>query len=141
MVMEATSDISEITRRSLVATDDELVELLNDHKTGIIFLSVLPSFSGYGVDEDNSGIISFLQFFVLEKTDYSSLKKQDEYIEIFQRTLEAAKKFMNHVYKQNINNCSADELQYDFSLRPISRKAQCNGWEIQIDSRAYYDLL
>ena len=139
-IIEATSEIASIQRREILVTDDELTDLLGEHKTGdnILLVAVLPSYGGFG-EEDNSGVISYLQFFVLEKTDYKAFKNRDEYLAVFQRTLDAARLFLQEMFGLAILNCSKEQLQYDYQIRPLSRKASCNGYEIQIDSKAYTD--
>lgn len=139
-LIEATQNVSAIKKRHVVATDDEFVEFLSDHKTGdnLLLVAVLPAYGGFG-EEDASGAISYMQFFVLEKVDYKSMKNQDEYLAVFQRTLEAARQFLVEMFNINLLNCTQEQLQYDFQIRPVSRKAQCNGYEIQIDSKAYTD--
>ena len=139
-LIEATQNVPAIKKRHVVATDDEFVEFLSDHKTGdnLLLIAVLPAYGGFG-EEDASGAISYMQFFVLEKVDYKSMKNQDEYLAVFQRTLEAARQFLVEMFNINLLNCTQEQLQYDFQIRPVSRKAQCNGYEIQIDSKAYTD--
>lgn len=139
-LIEATQNVPAIKKRHVVATDDEFVEFLGEHKTGdnLLLVAVLPAYGGFG-EEDASGAISYMQFFVLEKVDYKSMKNQDEYIAVFQRTLEAARLFLVEMFNINLLNCTQEQLQYDFQIRPVSRKAQCNGYEIQIDSKAYTD--
>ena len=139
-LIEATQNVPAIKKRHVVATDDEFVEFLGDHKTGdnLLLIAVLPAYGGFG-EEDASGAISYMQFFVLEKVDYKSMKNQDEYLAVFQRTLEAARQFLVEMFNINLLNCTQEQLQYDFQIRPVSRKAQCNGYEIQIDSKAYTD--
>lgn len=139
-LIEATQNVSAIKKRHVVATDDEFVEFLGDHKTSdnLLLVAVLPAYGGFG-EEDASGAISYMQFFVLEKVDYKSMKNQDEYLAVFQRTLEAARQFLVEMFNINLLNCTQEQLQYDFQIRAVSRKAQCNGYEIQIDSKAYTD--
>lgn len=139
-IAEVTSLIPAIKRKEVLVTDDELAEKLAEHKNtdNILLVAVLPSYGGFG-EEDNAGLISYMQFFVLEKVDYKKFKNSDEYIAVFDRTLEAARAFLNGMFGIELLNCSNEQLQYDFQLRPISRKAGCNGYEIQIDSKAYTD--
>lgn len=143
-LIEATQNVPAIKKRHVLVTDDEMVDFLGEHKAGnkpgdnILLLAVLPAYGGFG-EEDASGAISYMQFFVLEKVDYKSMKNQDEYLAVFQRTLEAARLFLVEMFNINLLNCSKEELQYEFQIRPVSRKAQCNGYEIQIDSKAYTD--
>ncbi|MEC5156655.1 hypothetical protein [Chryseobacterium sp. MP_3.2] len=139
-ILEATSNIPAIKRKEVLVTDDEMVELLGDHKDSqnILLIAVLPSYGGFG-QEDEAGMISYMQFFLLEKVDYKKFKNRDEYIAVFDRTLAAAKLFLTEMFGLELLNCSLEQLQYDFRIRPISRKASCNGYEIQIDSKAYSD--
>lgn len=139
-LIEVTQNIPAIKKRHVLVSDDEMVEFLSDHKAAdnILLLAVLPTYGGFG-EEDASGAISYLQFFVLEKVDYKSLKNQDEYIAVFQRTISVARDFVKEMFGINLLNCTGEQLQYDFQIRPVSRKAQCNGYEIQIDSKAYTD--
>lgn len=139
-IMEATAGIPAIKKREILVTDDELIDILGEHKAtdNILLVAVLPNYSGGG-EEDNASVISYMQFFVLEKVDYKALKNRDEYLAVFQRTLEAAKLFLEKMFLSEQLNCSLEQLQYDWQMRAVSRKAQCNGYEIQIDSRSYTD--
>lgn len=140
LLMEATSLLPSIKRKEVLVTDDELVELLGDHKAGdnILLIAVLPTYGGYG-QEDEAGVISYMQFFLLEKVDYKSFKNRDEYLAVFERTLAATTAFLLEMFTATGRNCTDEILQYDYQIRPISRKAQCNGYEIQIDSKAFSD--
>lgn len=139
-IVESTTNISAIKRREVLVSDDELVELLSSHKEtqNIMLVAVLPTYGGFG-DEDATGTISYMQFFVLEKVDYKKFKNRDEYIAVFERTLVATKDFLQEMFGIEVLRCSSEQLLYDFQIRPISRKAGCNGYEIQIDSKAYTD--
>lgn len=139
-IMEATAYIPAIKSREVVATDDEFVEFLKDHKEAdnILLVAVLPAYGGFG-EEDEAGTMSFMQFFLLEKVDYKKLKG-DDYIAVFERTLAAARDFLSGMFGLGVG-CQVDVLQYDFQIRPISRKAGCNGYEIQIDSKAFADTI
>ncbi len=139
-IVESTAGFDSIKKIEVLVSDDELVELLTDHKEtdNIMLVAVLPNYGGFG-EEDNSGIISYLQFFVLEKVGKSNFKNKDEYLAVFNRTLLAATEFLDAMFNLEVVNCSSERLQYDFQIRPISHKAKCNGYEIQIDSKAYTD--
>lgn len=140
-VAEICSQIPEIKKKIFVVTDDELSEFLSDHKNSenILLMSVLPNYNGYG-EEDDAGVYSFLLFFFLEKVDNGSFKKQDEYLAVFDRTLAAAEKFLKQIFGVNVLNCSNEQLQYDWSIKPVSHTAQCNGHQLEINSKAFMDL-
>ncbi len=137
-VAEVTANIPEIKRKMFVASDDELAEDLQDHKKAdnILLMSVIPSYGGHG-EEDNAGTYSYLQFFFLEKVDSTSFKNSDEYLAVFSRTLAALRRFLAELFEVEVLNCSRDQLQFDFTIRAVSRKAQCNGYELQIDSKSF----
>ena len=57
-----------------VIDDDQLTEKADAYKGDKhLLLCLVPSAQGFG-EIDNSGFISFLQFFVLKKTVYSKIK-------------------------------------------------------------------
>lgn len=139
-IAESTANIPSIKKLEILVTDDELADILSRHKESenIMLVAVMPSYSGFG-EEDDAGVISYLQFFVLEKVDYTKFKNKDEYLAVFERTLSVARDFVINMFLLEDVNCSLEQLQYDYQIRPISRKAGCNGYEIQIDSKAYID--
>lgn len=141
LVNEIKANICEIKKLDFVASDDEFVEILADHKAteNLILVTVLPDYAGGGA-EDNGEITTMMQFFVLEKVDYKAMKNRDDYMAVFQRTLEAARKFLQAFFALMQERCYAEKLDYDFTIRPIPRKAQCNGYEIQIDSKAFSEI-
>lgn len=140
LLIEATALIPSIKKREVLVSDDELVELLGEHKApdNIILVAILPTYGGGG-DEDEANITSYMQFFLLEKVDYKSFKNKDEYLNVFERTLAAAVDFLTQIFTATGRTCMDEVLQYDYQIRPVSRKAQCNGYEIQIDSKAFTD--
>ena len=87
-VSEMKASVIEIQSVQFVVDDDELSSKLTDHgvKENMFLGVVLPSYDGFG-KEDESGYRSFLQFFIMEKVDYKTLKGQeyiDNYINIIQ---------------------------------------------------------
>lgn len=141
-VFEMKTDVSEIKSVKFVVDDDELSLELTAHtgKDNMLFGVVLPSYDGFG-KEDESGIRSFLQFFVMEKVDYKTFKTQDEYIDVFQRTLLVARKIITHFFGVNGENCLSMDLDYNsLKVYPISKKSQCNGYVIEIDEEKYQDF-
>lgn len=141
-IAEAKEEIPEIKTVGFVVDDDELSTLMTDHKTAdnILLLVVLPSYDGFG-KEDESGIRSFLQFFILEKVDTKTFKNQNQYIEVFQRTLLTARKFVNVLFGLESESCLSMDLDYNsLKMYPISRKSQCNGYIVEIDDEQYQDF-
>lgn len=141
-VADMRTAVPEINSVKFVVDDDELSSDLTSHtaKENIFLGVVIPSYDGFG-KEDESGYRSFLQFFVMEKVDYKSLKNQDEYIAIFQRTLLVAKKIINNFFGTDGERCLSMDLDYNsLKVYPVSKKSQCNGYVIEIDDQKYEDF-
>ncbi|MCX8533095.1 hypothetical protein OEA66_12110 [Chryseobacterium sp. KC 927] len=136
------TSVSEIKSVKFVVDDDELSLELTSHsgKENMLLGVVLPSYDGFG-KEDESGIRSFLQFFVMEKVDYKTFKTQEEYIDVFQRTLLVARKMITYFFGVNGENCLSMDLDYNsLKVYPISKKSQCNGYVVEIDEEKYQDF-
>lgn len=140
--VEVKSLIPEIKFTDFVASDDELVHSLMNLKKSdnIMLVSVVPSYSGFGI-EDSSGFRTYLNFYILEKTDDKQLRNRDEYMAVFQRTLAAARRFIAEVFSIEGQLCISSELEYSsLMLRPVINKAQCYGWMLEIDEKKYEDF-
>lgn len=141
-VFEMKTNVSEIKSVKFVVDDDELASEFTAHtgKENMLLGVVLPSYDGFG-KEDESGIRSFLQFFVMEKVDYKTFKTQDDYINVFQRTLLVSRKMINFFFGVDGENCLSMDLDYSsLKIYPVSKKSQCNGYVIEIDEEKYQDF-
>ncbi|MEI7486277.1 MAG: hypothetical protein WCJ72_02495 [Chryseobacterium sp.] len=141
-ITEVKLEVPEINSTLFVADDDELTTAMLDHKSAdnILLMVVLPSYDGFG-KEDESGIRTFLQFFILEKVDSKVFKNQDQYVDVFQKTLLVARKFVSILFGIKSNNCLPFDLDYNsLKMYPVSRKSQCNGWVIEMDDEKYQDF-
>lgn len=138
MIAETTAEIPEIKKREVVVTDDEFVKFLGDQKNtdNILLIGVLPSYNGFG-EEDNAGLMSYMQFFILEKVDYGKFRNNDEYLDVFVRTSEVVNKFLHNIFQMSYVECTPETLEYDVNIRPVARKSECCGYEVQIDSRKF----
>ncbi|AZA93044.1 Uncharacterised protein [Chryseobacterium nakagawai] len=138
--------IPEIKSVKFVVDDDEFAAELKDHAVNdnILLVVVVPSFNGFG-KEDESGIRSFLQFFLMEKIDFKHFKTQDQYIDVFQKVLIVLRKFLKHIFHASESdesvNCLSMNLDYSsLKINPVTKKSQCNGWVIEIDEEKYEDF-
>jgi hypothetical protein len=76
----------------------------------------------------------------MEKVDYKTLKG-DEYINVFQRTLEVAKKMIRFFFGTDGERCLSMDLDYaSLKVYPVAKKSQCNGYVIEIDEQKYEDF-
>jgi hypothetical protein len=145
-IFEIKPEIPEIKSVKFVVDDDELASELKDHSINdnIILIVVVPSFNGFG-QEDQSGIRSFLQFFLMEKVDSKNFKTQDQYIDVFQRVLVVVRKFLKSIFPSADSDEAVDclSMNLDYSslkVNPITKKSQCNGWMIEVDEEKYEDF-
>jgi len=130
-----------IKAAEFVVDDDELSLVLKDHKEGdnMLLGVVLPSYDGFG-QEDQSGYRSFLQFFIVEKTDYKTLKGS-MYVDIFQRTLVVAREIVRFLFGTDGERCLSLDLDYNsLKIYPVAKKSQCNGYVIEIDEEKFEDF-
>lgn len=140
--VEAKALIPEIQFLDFVASDDELIETLQERTSSdnIMMVCVIPSYSGFGV-EDESGFRSYLNFFFLEKTDYKKMKNRDDYLAVFQRTLSVARQFISEVFAIDGSLCISAELEHkSLAIRAVTRKAQCNGYLVEIDEKKHEEF-
>ncbi|KFF26862.1 hypothetical protein [Chryseobacterium vrystaatense] len=144
IVAEMRTDLPEVKSVKFVVDDDELAAELKDHSVtdNMILVVVLPSFNGFG-KEDESGMRSFLQFFLMEKVDTKTFKTQDQYIDLFQRILVVVKKFLRKLFSSDDENrnCLAMTLDYSsLKVNALTKKSQCNGWMIEVDEEKHEDF-
>lgn len=123
-----------------VVDDDELTEQADGYLgTKPILLCLVPSSQGFG-EADNFGFISYLQFFILKKTDSKKLTSKNNFLQIFKDTHPIVIDFLKKlVAAEDENGC---EIFKDFNynsvlVKPVRFKAQHNGWEIQIDQKEW----
>jgi hypothetical protein len=144
-ISEIRPEIPEIKSVKFVVDDDELAAELKDHSVNdnILLVVVVPSFNGFG-KEDESGVRSFLQFFLMEKIDIKNFKNQDQYIDVFQRVLLVVRKFLKKIFPSvdsEAVNCLSMNLDYSsLKINPVTKKSQCNGWMIEVDEEKYQDF-
>ena len=104
-----------------------------------ILLCLAPTNQGFG-EIDYSGFISFLQFFVLKKTDYKKLKSSKDFLQIFKDSQPITLDFFNKlIASEDENGCKIFQ-EFNFNsvlIKPTRYKTQHNGWEIQIDQKSW----
>jgi len=112
-----------------------LKERAEDENTFIIAL--VPDFNMKG-EEDNSKWENVLQFFILDKTDYSE-NDRDAYIDIFVQTQIKAKAFVDKLLEDKADHTGMfcgflswlDENSIHVS--PVWKNNGCNGWSVEIN--------
>lgn len=128
---------------NMVIDDTELSKFLKERvqEENSFFISVLPDFRMKG-QEDNSKWENILQFFILDKTDYSE-HDHDAFLDIFVQTQIKAKAFVDKLLEDKANHkgvfCGLLSWLDENSIivSPVWKKDSCNGWtvEINLDSR------
>ena len=123
-----------------VVDDNQLAEKADAYTGGKnLLLCLVPSSQGFG-EIDNFGFISFLQFFILKKTDYKKIKSKKDFLKIFKDSQPIVIDFIKKLIEsRDIDGCKIfKELNYDSILiKPTRYKTQHNGWEIQIEQKEW----
>lgn len=112
-----------------------LKERVEEHNTFLI--SVMPDYGLKG-DEDNAKWENILQFFILDKTDYSE-NDRDAFLDIFIQTQYKASRFVYKLLedKSNVEGVFCGFLSWlkedSISVQPVWKMNGCNGWTITIN--------
>jgi hypothetical protein len=97
----------------------------------------MPDFDMKG-DQDNSKWQNMLQFFILDKTDYSE-HDRDSFLDIFVQTQSKAQAFVYKLLDDKANHegvfCGfLSWLKEDsISVKPVWKMNGCNGWTVIIN--------
>lgn len=123
----------------MIIDNSELSKLLKerteDHNTFLI--SVMPDY-GMNGQEDSAKWENILQFFILDKTDYSE-HDRDAFLNIFAETQIKAQAFVYKLLDDKSNSDGAfcgflSWLKEDsISVRPVWKMDGCNGWTVTIN--------
>lgn len=120
----------------MVIDDTELSKVLKERTEldNAFLISVMPSFKMKGV-EDNLEWDNVMQFFILEKTDYSE-HDRDSFRNIFVRTQNITKLVVEKLLDDKANyRCGflAFLVEETISVDPVWKKDGCNGWTLQFN--------
>jgi len=139
LLEESQQEINGLNKNVLLLDDSELTNFLKDLKTteNCILIGIMPQFPVTG-NEDGIKFISQLQFMILKKTSDKNIN-HDEYLDVFQETQDLMLLFITNFLGEKMEDlCSgtADVVENSISVYPVWRKAQCNGWALEIDLRS-----
>lgn len=123
----------------MIIDDSELSKLLKERvsEDNTFLIAVLPDFRMKG-QEDNAKWENVLQFFILDKTDYSE-HDRDSFLNIFVETQYKASRL---IYKLLEDKANQDGVFCGFlswldessiSVSPVWKKDGCNGWTVEIN--------
>lgn len=123
----------------MVVDDSELSKILKERveEDNTFLISVVPEFNMKG-EEDQAKWENVLQFFILDKTDYSE-HDRDSYLNIFVNTQAKAQAFVEKLLEDKANHeglfCGFLSWLDENSIRvyPVWKKEQCNGWAVEIN--------
>jgi hypothetical protein len=124
---------------NLIIDNAELSKFLKDREPeeNTFLIAVMPDFQMKG-EEDRSKWENILQFFILDKTDYSE-HDHDGYIDIFVETQAKAQAFVDKLIedKSNREGVFCNFLSWldenSISVRPVNKKDGCNGWVVELN--------
>lgn len=123
----------------MIIDDSELANVLKERveEDNTFLISVMPDYMMKG-QQDNEKWENVLQFFILDKTDYSE-NDRDAFLNIFVQTQIKAQEF---VYKLLSDKANEDGVFCGFlswlkedsiSVRPVWKMNGCNGWTVTIN--------
>jgi hypothetical protein len=137
LLQECQDEISGINRNELVLDDSELTNFLKDFKPteNCMLIGVMPQFNVKG-QEDALQFVNQLQFMVLKKSADKDFKNQDEYLQMFHDTQALMMLLVEKLLTEKLEDLCGDFsniIEESISIYPVWRKAQCNGWALEID--------
>lgn len=123
----------------MVIDDSELSKILKElvPEKNTLLIAVMPEFNMKG-EEDQAKWQNVLQFFILDKTDYSE-HDRDSYINIFVQTQAKAQAFVEKLIddKANHDGMFCNFLSWldenSIIVYPVWKKDGCNGWSVEIN--------
>lgn len=123
----------------MIIDDSELSKVLEERvqEDNTFLISVMPEFYMKGT-EDNAKWENVLQFFILDKTDYSE-HDRDGFRNIFVQTQTKAQAFVSKLLDDKANHeggfCGFLSWLKEDSIivTPVWKKQGCNGWMIEIN--------
>lgn len=138
---EIVSEIPEINKIRYVDDDDQLADRMEKHKESdnTMLVCLVPNYTGFGENEDITGYMSYLQFFLLDKVDYKKFKNDDDYLNVLIKIQDIVSDFMRVLFDYQVGECLLfGNLKHEtLVIRSVRNKAQCMGWEIQVDDKTY----
>lgn len=148
-ILEYQAEIAEILRDAngkklfnyidMIIDKQELANVLKDRvpEESSYLISVMPDYTVNG-DEDSAKWENILQFFILDKTDYSE-HDRDSFRNIFISTQAKAQAFVEKLIedKANVEGLFCGFLSWlkedSIIVRPVMYLNDCNGWTIEIN--------
>jgi hypothetical protein len=123
----------------MIIDTTELSKVLKERveEDNTFLISVMPDYDMKG-EEDNSKWENMLQFFILDKTDYSE-HDRDAFLNIFVKTQIKTRAFVDKLLEDKTNGegvfCGfLSWLKEDsISVKPVWKMNECNGWTVTIN--------
>jgi hypothetical protein len=123
----------------MIIDNSELSKLLKERveEDNTFLIAVMPEFQMKG-EEDRSKWENMLQFFILDKTDYSE-HDRDGYLNIFVQTQAKAQALVDKLIEDKSNRegvfCNFLSWLDENSIRvsPVWKMDQCNGWMVELN--------
>jgi len=137
LLLESQTEIEGLNKNLLLLDDSELTNFLKDLKISenCVLIGIMPQFVPKGT-EDSIRFISQLQFMILKKSADKDFKNHDEYLQMFADTQDLMGLFVAKLFGEKMEDLcggTAEYIEESLSIYPVWRKAQCNGWALEID--------
>lgn len=124
---------------TMVLDNEELAKVLQERKKNenTFLIAVMPDYAMNG-EEDNAKWRNMLQFMILDKTDYSDLKRS-EYLNVFVTTQLKARAIVDKILedKSNLDGMFCGFLSWlregSIIVSPVKQHQGCKGWSIEIN--------
>lgn len=102
----------------------------------LLLYGVLPDYGGTSGEEDGLMMDNGLDFLVLKKVQYNDIT-HDDFIDVMQETLMAARELVKLVYEEKNNPNTCPQFYYlregTEQITPVWAKAGCNGYMVSFN--------
>jgi len=118
--------------------DSQMVKGLDEvnEDDDLLLFGILPDYGGDSSVPDSLMMDNGLDFLILKKLEYRNLTHQ-EFVDVMQETLLAAREFVAFVHKRKNEAC--DQFHYlkegSEQITPVWAKAGCNGYMVSFNLR------
>lgn len=135
LLSEIKSDIPEIKKTISLIDDSDLADFVAEMSSSdnMALVGVIPSYQHSG-EIGAFKILPVFQLQIIEKTDYSALDN-DQYVMLYERTLQVIFKVRDFILDKIEEGCYPLLSDLDVTglvIDPIKKRAQCNGWTLDV---------
>lgn len=131
---EIQSQIAGINLNKMVTSEKQLSKYINDLQKddNALMLTLLPNFGNNSPESaDSFRLKAYMEFMIVEKTDYSELT-DEEFVKQFDRLFLLAEAVANKLLEDHVNGCGIMRFLDPTSIQIVDvyNSSQCNGWTV-----------